>query len=91
MVVVDYLKEMQKLWENTLKMQTNLIEMITIALNNVIKLNPIQGNTAIFRAKVQSGGRISIPEADRIALDLKEGDVVKVIVIKESGGERSGV
>lgn len=72
-------------------MQTNLIEMITIALNNVIKLNPIQGNTAIFRAKVQSGGRISIPEADRIALDLKEGDVVKVIVIKESGGERSGV
>lgn len=90
-MVVDYLKEMQKLWENTLKMQTNLIEMITIALNNVIKLNPIQGNTAIFRAKVQSGGRISIPEADRIALDLKEGDVVKVIVIKESGGERSGV
>ncbi len=90
-MVVDYLKEMQKLWENTLKMQTNLIEMITVALNNIIKLNPIQGNTAIFRAKIQSGGRISIPEADRIALDLKEGDVVKVIVIKESGGERSGV
>lgn len=88
---MEYLKEMQKLWENTLKMQTNLIEMITVALNNVIKLNPIQGNTAIFRAKVQSGGRVSIPEADRIALDLKEGDVVKVIVIKESGGGKDGV
>lgn len=90
-MVMDYLKEIQKLWENTLKMQTNLIEMITTALNNLAKLNPMQSNTAIFRAKLQSGGRLSIPEADRIALDLKEGDVVKVIVIKELGGEKDGV
>jgi bifunctional DNA-binding transcriptional regulator/antitoxin component of YhaV-PrlF toxin-antitoxin module len=30
---------------------------------------------------VQSGGRISIPEAERQALDIDDGDLVQVIVI----------
>ncbi|MFT4889284.1 MAG: bifunctional DNA-binding transcriptional regulator, partial [Halobacteriales archaeon] len=29
----------------------------------------------------QSGGRISIPDAEREALDIEEGDIVQTIVI----------
>jgi AbrB family looped-hinge helix DNA binding protein len=34
----------------------------------------------MFKTTVQSGGRISIPEAERIALNIEEGDLVQVIV-----------
>jgi hypothetical protein len=44
----------------------------------------LQGLTfynAMFRTTVQSGGRISIPEAERQALKIEDGDLVQVIVI----------
>lgn len=37
--------------------------------------------TATFKTRVQSGGRISIPDAEREALDIAEGDIVQTIVI----------
>lgn len=37
--------------------------------------------TATFKTRVQSGGRISIPDAEREALDIEEGDIVQTIVI----------
>jgi hypothetical protein len=37
--------------------------------------------TATFKARVQSGGRISIPDAEREALDIGEGDLVQTIVV----------
>ena len=36
---------------------------------------------AMFKTTVQSGGRISIPEAERQALNIEEGDLVQVIVV----------
>jgi hypothetical protein len=36
---------------------------------------------AMFKTTVQSGGRISIPEAERQALNIEEGDLVQVIII----------
>jgi len=36
---------------------------------------------AVFKSRVQSGGRISIPDAEREALDIQEGDIVQSIVI----------
>jgi AbrB family looped-hinge helix DNA binding protein len=36
---------------------------------------------AMFKTTVQSGGRISIPEAERDALNIEEGDLVQVIII----------
>ncbi|HEY7082863.1 MAG TPA: AbrB/MazE/SpoVT family DNA-binding domain-containing protein [Nitrososphaeraceae archaeon] len=36
---------------------------------------------AMFKTTVQSGGRISIPEAEREALDIDDGDLVQVIII----------
>ena len=37
-------------------------------------------NNAIFKTKVQSGGRISIPEAEREVLGITEGDIVQVVL-----------
>lgn len=34
-----------------------------------------------FKTRVQSGGRISIPDAEREALDIQEGDIVQTIVV----------
>jgi hypothetical protein len=36
---------------------------------------------AMFKTTIQSGGRISIPEAERQALKIDDGDLVQVIVI----------
>lgn len=36
---------------------------------------------AAFKTRVQSGGRISIPDAEREALDIEEGDLVQTFVI----------
>ena len=36
---------------------------------------------AMFKTTVQSGGRISIPEAERQALAIEDGDLVQVIVV----------
>ncbi|HJS83316.1 MAG TPA: AbrB/MazE/SpoVT family DNA-binding domain-containing protein [Nitrososphaera sp.] len=36
---------------------------------------------AMFKTTVQSGGRISIPEAERQALNIADGDLVQVIVV----------
>jgi hypothetical protein len=37
--------------------------------------------TATFKTRVQSGGRISIPDAERNALDIEEGDIVQTVVV----------
>jgi len=36
---------------------------------------------AMFKTTVQSGGRISIPEAERQALNIEDGDLVQVIIV----------
>lgn len=40
----------------------------------------ISRRNAIFKTKVQRGGRISIPEAERDSLGISEGDIVQVIL-----------
>lgn len=36
---------------------------------------------AMFKTRVQSGGRISIPDAEREALDIQEEDIVQAVII----------
>lgn len=38
-------------------------------------------DTAVFKTRVQSGGRISIPDVEREVLDIGEGDIVQVVVV----------
>ncbi len=45
---------------------------------------------AFFKAKVGESGRVTIPRAEREALDIDEGDIVQVIVKpleKEKGSD----
>ena len=44
-------------------------------------LNTFSRFSAVFKTSVQKAGRISIPEAERRALGIKEGDLVQVVVI----------
>ena len=44
-------------------------------------LRGISYYNAMFKTTVQSGGRISIPEAERQALNIEDGDLVQVIVV----------
>jgi hypothetical protein len=43
--------------------------------------------TATFKARVQSGGRISIPDAERAAHGSEEGDLVQTVVVPIRKGE----
>jgi hypothetical protein len=44
-------------------------------------LGSMSMGTAVFKTRVQSGGRISIPDAEREALGIEEGDIVQTVVI----------
>ena len=80
--------ELFKQWlENASKVQSDFAK----------KMNPFQTNTqkpfnlqnmmpnflswSAFKTTVGSNGRISIPEAERQALSMHEGDLVQVVVI----------
>ena len=54
---------------------------------NFSKFGPM--GAAVFKTRVQSGGRISIPDAEREALDIDEGDIVQtfVVPIKRTRGD----
>lgn len=45
------------------------------------QLDQMSRSMATFKTRVQSGGRISIPDAEREALDIEEGDIVQTIII----------
>ncbi|WP_136715931.1 AbrB/MazE/SpoVT family DNA-binding domain-containing protein [Halorientalis salina] len=45
--------------------------------------------TATFKTRVQSSGRISIPDAERQALDIEENDIVQAIIVPVSNGGNS--
>lgn len=47
----------------------------------------VSERNAVFKTKVQSGGRISVPEAEREALGINEGDIIQVVLfkVKEKG------
>lgn len=62
----------------------NLGNMQSKAMDSVFKLAqsmPQFVSWGAFKTSVGSNGRISIPEAERDALGLKEGDLVQVVII----------
>jgi len=44
----------------------------------VAAMNP---GVATFKTRVQSGGRISIPDTERDALGIQEGDIVQAMIV----------
>jgi AbrB family looped-hinge helix DNA binding protein len=62
----------------------NLGSVQSKAIDNAFKLAqtmPQFVSWGAFKTSVGSNGRISIPEAERDALGLKEGDLVQVVII----------
>lgn len=44
-------------------------------------IRALGSQTAVFKARVQRGGRISIPDAERESLDIEHGQIVQALVI----------
>lgn len=67
-------------YQRDLMKQVSNIQQDTVQ-NMFTMMRGLTMYNAMFKTTVQSGGRISIPEAERQALDIQEGDLVQVIVI----------
>ncbi|RMW39711.1 MAG: transcriptional regulator [Nitrosopumilus sp.] len=82
---LDTLKEVS---DNTRQAQSNMMENITSMQNksmdtmfSIGQMLPSFMNWGAYKTTISSNGRISIPEAERNALGLGEGDLVQVIVL----------
>jgi len=91
---LETLKTMSDATKNT---QSNIMENVTSLQNksmdtmfNIGQMLPSFMNWGAYKTTVGSAGRISIPEAERNALGLGEGDLVQVIILpigKKSGNK----
>ncbi len=82
---VQALKEVtDKATETQANVMKNLANMQSKSMDTMFNLGQIMPNFmnwGAYKTSVGSNGRISIPEAERDALGLKEGDLVQVIVL----------
>ncbi|MDH3611259.1 MAG: AbrB/MazE/SpoVT family DNA-binding domain-containing protein [Nitrosopumilus sp.] len=93
----DPLETLQTMADTTRNTQTNVMENMKNLQNNSIdtmfnigQMLPSFMNWGAYKTTVGSAGRISIPEAERNALGLGEGDLVQVIILpigKKSGNK----
>lgn len=78
-------KQMQDATEELMSQQTDLYKQMLSAgsksAGSFSQLGTMSMGTAMFKTRVQSGGRISIPDAERDALGIDEGDIVQAIII----------
>ena len=82
---LDTLKEVS---DNTRQAQSTMMENMTSMQNksmdtmfSIGQMLPSFMNWGAYKTTISSNGRISIPEAERNALGLGEGDLVQVIVL----------
>jgi len=70
-----------ELWKQWLSVngETSLDDLSTFGAKSL--------ETAVFKTRVQSGGRISIPDVEREALGIEEGDIVQTVVIPVQSGD----
>jgi hypothetical protein len=73
----------QETSEQAVEQQQKLLQQMLGGGMSGMDMNQISAmsQTATFKTRVQSGGRISIPDAEREALDIEEGDIVQTVVI----------
>ena len=91
------LETLKTMSDATRHTQSNLMENMTTLQNksmdtmfNIGQMLPSFMNWGAYKTTVGSAGRISIPEAERNALGLGEGDLVQVIILpigKKSGNK----
>jgi hypothetical protein len=73
----------QETSEQAVEQQQQLFEQMMGGFGSGVDMNHLSTMTgmATFKTRVQSGGRISIPDAEREALDIEEGDIVQTVVL----------
>lgn len=80
----DFFKLFTETGEQAVETQQELFkQMLGAGMSGGMDMNQLgaMSQTATFKTRVQSGGRISIPDAEREALDIKEGDIVQAVVV----------
>ena len=84
----DPLETLKEISNKAMETQSNFMEnlgsMQSKGMNkmfNIAQMMPNFLTWGAYKTTVGSNGRISIPEAERDALGLKEGDLVQVIVL----------
>ena len=84
----DPLQALKDVTEKTTETQTNIMKNLASmqsksmdTMFNLGQLMPNFMNWGAYKTSIGTNGRISIPEAERTALSLKEGDLVQVIVL----------
>ncbi|MFQ3319828.1 MAG: hypothetical protein ACI8UR_000467 [Natronomonas sp.] len=84
----NLLKAVQETSEQATKKQQEALQQLLLGagsgtpdLGNVSEQLGAMSQMATFKTRVQSGGRISIPDAEREALDIEEGDIVQTVVL----------
>ena len=77
-------KGMQQASESAMKQQRQMMKQLfasggmpSFDMNQLGAMSQM----ATFKTRVQSGGRISIPDAEREALGIEEGDIVQTVVL----------
>ncbi len=76
--VSDSTKQTQSnMMENVASMQSKSMD----TMFNIGQMLPSFMNWGAYKTTISSNGRISIPEAERKALDLGDGDLVQVIIL----------
>jgi AbrB family looped-hinge helix DNA binding protein len=84
----DPLQAIKELTAKSSEMQSNFVNSMSTAQKNVMEQFFNMGNLmqnfvgyGAFKTTIGSNGRISIPEAERDALRINEGDLVQVVVV----------
>ena len=82
------LETLKTISENTRNAQSKMIEDASAIQNRGIdtlfgmgQMLPAFMNWGAYKTVIGSNGRISIPEAERSALGLSEGDLVQVVIL----------
>ena len=76
-------KGFQQASETAAEQQQEFLQQLMAASRPTMGMGQLgaMSQMATFKTRVQSGGRISIPDAEREALDISEGDIVQTVVI----------
>ncbi|RMF29635.1 MAG: hypothetical protein D6752_05590 [Candidatus Nitrosothermus koennekii] len=77
--IESMLKKYAEAQSEFLKQMSNM--QMSAMQNFISTLQTLTQYSAVFKATVQSNGRITIPEAEREALGISEGDLVQVIIV----------
>lgn len=84
----DPLETLKGVSESARQTQSTVIDTVSSmqtqsmdAMLNISRLLPSFMNWGAYKTTISSNGRISIPEAERNALGLGDGDLVQVIIL----------